>query len=232
MRAIPLALCVGLAACTSETPIGGTAVGNPTKGLTMQVAPASDVTSLAASLHVARLELVACDGTLRTLASGLTVDAVGGSRFELPEGLWCGVQVDANGELGLSGTTDSGGTFDVSLDLTRVRVRGATPFDTGAVDYVLRLGPDAWLNQQGLGLDQGGDVRIDRSDPRHEDAVRWIEERSVLFADEDGDGVLSTAEVVVAYGKGLTDSPEYEELRGDGDSDDDDDTGEHEEPHP
>jgi hypothetical protein len=184
-----LAVLALAAGCQRDPAEGGVIVGNPTKGMTARVAPASDIATLDGTLDVHKLRIESCDGAVRVAAEDVLLSPTGDSLVQLPEGTWCRLELEFGSAVALTGANAAGGTFDLSLDVDRVRVRSDVGFSTDTL-LVFVLGPVGWLSGAALGLEGEGSVTIEPGHPRHDALVAAITGDSFLGHDDDDDGEL------------------------------------------
>lgn len=203
---IPL-LALLFAGCESpdgQTPIHeGIAVGNPPSLMRLQLAGSDDITLAPASLAITSLLLEACDGTV---AEVVRVDAAvaldGTDAIEIPGGIWCAVTLGIGRPVHFSGTADNTGAFTFAGTIARVALFGEVavePPDTGSPsgDLVLEVARPNWVTQDALALEPGR-IREIGPDCSTDDACLriWhaVADQSGLYADDDGDGAVSTGE--------------------------------------
>ena len=180
---------VGLAA--SNPSEASVYVGNPK--IAVRLADASGLGFSAATTTNPALELEPCG----TTAVGTGSTNVHGSQTVVePE--FCGVRLDTDGLLTITGTGPSSSSFTLELALDAVTVtlsaaEGMGPLDDGAA-YYLELGSTGWTTATALGLSPSTHTTIDSGDAVHDDLVDALLLDSSVFIDTDGNGLLSSAE--------------------------------------
>lgn len=209
---------LSLIACNIENQPGGTAVGNPT-GLSVETAPALDVTVKTATAALGDVTFTWCDGTVEAVSVGTSVDLLGGVDLETPAGTFCSVVFAFTGPLAVTATGPKGADITLSLDVISLRFANADGFTPDGTPVIVELGEPDWLSAAGLGATGVDDVTIDGG-PIHDQLVAIVRHRSACFEDTDGDGAVSDAER--ASGPYAVAAAGHEDDEGDGDSDSDD----------
>ncbi len=196
-------------ACTG--PREGIAVGNPGDGVAL-VSKSAGLTLDSAQAELASLDLIACDGTLTQVASGIGLPLDGSASLLLPGGSWCGLSMSFEGPVALDySSTDA--TLSLRLD-TQPEPAEGVEFLLDGGSYLMELGGADWLDAEALDLQPGEDRVIEPGDGDHDLLAGALDAWLRVGQDADGDQTLSANEATLA-------SPEADE---EDDDDDDDDS--------
>lgn len=198
-----LSLLLVLASCTGVRE--GIAVGNPDKGVTVQLEPGDDVTSVEGAVHVREVHIVACEGATEVVPVDADTTALGQGPFPLPGERLCEVELVLDGPIELQGALTGGGRFSVTLDIPRIGVSSTVPFQADT-PLLFLLGPGPWLTADTLDASPGASVTIAPGDPAHDMLASLVATQSVLCQDHDNDGRREANDKVVAYGSGYDDT--------------------------
>jgi hypothetical protein len=212
----PLALLL-LLACRTDPVVQGTAVGNPGS---LQATPAhsSGLQLTSARATVQLLELESCSGQIEQSTPPVDLDLLAHDPIELRSGTWCYIRMKLANPLQISGTWSEGGRLDLSLDFAQIEVSNPTGIETDSRSFVLEIGVTDWLSADELGVDPALDRVVNQSSALHDELVASAEDESLLFEDQDEDGVVSESERSAGWVATSSD-----------DDDDDDDTAEEDE---
>ena len=122
-------------ACTG--PRQGIAVGNPGDGVAV-VSKTAGLTLESGQAQLSSLDLIACDGSLTQVASGIGLPLDGSATLLLPGGSWCGLSMSFEQPIELDYSSDSA-TLHLSLDVQPEPAEGAA-FDLDGGVYLMELG--------------------------------------------------------------------------------------------
>ncbi len=209
--------CLSIALmCSCASPREGTAVGNPTTGVTARLGLDDDVVLTRSELAVGSLALVDCSGEAAELPTEGTI-TFPMARVEVPAGSWCGLELIPDGPLRLDGSV-AGESFEALLELNPLVLVAKVPFS--GTDMSLRVGPEGWLAAATLELSRGGQI-LPGGD-RHDSLVRAAGEGSRLFSDDNGDGERADQDKVLARPTEAGDSAADTDIQADTDGDDTD----------
>ena len=168
-------------------------VGNPK--LTVRVAPATNIVFDEVTLEYG---VPRADNCAPTALNGGNPVNVLGVALPVPVDV-CAIGVETGETITIEGHGTAGGTFELILDVgdlvrTLQEDEKLWPEPTVSRAYILELGEAAWTSASALGLQSGQHVVIDDTDNLHDSLVLSLQEDSRLFRDDDGDGVLQSAE--------------------------------------
>jgi len=193
-------ICALLTACGGE-PLQGTAVGNP-GNLDVSVGDVPDEITLdLAEVHAADLVLLGCAGEAAVVPIQSVLDGLGPSAvdIEMPGGSWCGALLTldpaADGQVVLGGSTTGGTDFAIAMDPGSLPVHEDFLVDGNELLLVVSLGDVldvAEIESRGATADIPADDAA---------AVGWsdlLSDRTGLYEDRDGNGVLTDADDFVA----------------------------------
>lgn len=184
-----------LVACIAVGVHEGTAVGNPTD-LTVALAEGKGLTWQSASVPVATLGLVGCDGSAETMTVGRDLDLLGDT-LVVPPGEWCELDLAFDGELHAVGLTEDQSTIELRLPVGEVVLGSTTAIDPEGGAFYLELADRGWVKPQPLGATDGAAVTVGPDGTDAEKLVREIEKGSRLYVDRNADGRLDEDERAV-----------------------------------
>ena len=179
-----------LAAC--QSPTQGTIVGNPGE-TRLSTADSTGLQYENAFLSVESVTWTDCQGATVEVPIDGTIDLLDPVILQAPAGTWCGVTATPAGPLQVQGAGNTGGVFDLQLDLPAVTVTATTGVFIEASAVVLEVGGRDWIDASLLGLSDTADVQVRPGDPLHDTLVAAATTSTALYAD-DGDGVVSDVE--------------------------------------
>ncbi|MFT5582901.1 MAG: hypothetical protein ACI9VR_000478 [Cognaticolwellia sp.] len=179
-------------ACTG--PRQGIAVGNPGDGVAV-VSKTGGLTLNSAQAQLSSLDLIACDGTLTQVASGIGLPLDGSATLLLPGGSWCGLSMSFEQPIELDYSSDSANLY-LSLDTQPEPAEGAAFALDGGV-YLMELGGPEWLAEQAAALLPGEDVEIGPGDVEHDVLAATLDQWLRVGQDADGDETLSASEATI-----------------------------------
>lgn len=218
-RLLPLVMVPAVACVNAnvDRKDSGVAVGNPGE-MTARVSRDGDLETTEGWGYFAAVTVTDCDERVQDVATDIAFDLAGDPTLLLPPGDWCGLTAEG-GQLVLTAESSSR-QVSLEVELDDVEVGAEDGFTIASGGYVLQLGPDGWLSEAELELEEPVTV-IDDEDERSDEVRRLLAEESVMVEDADGDRERGDDEAVVAAGE------EAEEQAPEGDEDDED--GPHEE---
>ena len=196
-------------ACTG--PREGIAVGNPGDGVAM-VSRSAGLALDRGDSQLSSLDLIACDGSLTQVASGIGLPLDGSASLLLPGGSWCGLSMSFEQPIELdysSGTS----TLHLSLDVQPEPAEGAA-FELDGGVYLMELGGPDWLAEQAAALQPGEALEIGPGDAEHDALAQALDQWLRVGQDSDGDNTLSASEATTESAGASEDDDDDDEEEG------------------
>lgn len=218
-------LLLALVACSPTQTSDGTAVGNLDATLRLSAPVSPDVVLQGATMLADRVDVLACDGEVVTLATAVGVSVDGSSTLALPTGTWCGARITTSTPASWTASSTTGFGIDLALQLGTLTLQAASPVTLAAGESVLwSLGNRPWLDAVRLGAD-AADVVVTPGQRIHDQIVAVITRDQALLRDRDDDGERDDDDDLLAGDDDHDDDDEpFEDDDTDDDDTDDDDT--------
>lgn len=189
---VVLSLAVGCAPAESDGE--GIYVGNPSMTALRLAPPAPNAEVDSATLDLGALELDRCEASEQA-AGPTTFDLLGPERVSMRPGRLCGLTVQTDGVLSVTGTHRGGQPWalDLALDDVEIKIVGQLRnADSLDGDLILELGRPNWLQSE---LEDGSlPPTASPTTPESRDKSREVEQSARLFLDRDRDGWLQDDE--------------------------------------
>jgi hypothetical protein len=198
-----------VAGCLGGPHGGGTGVGNPgTANLTTAVARHASISAGQGTLTA--IELTRCStGAVKSVSVDQALDLLASGPLDVNAGKWCDVSASFASPLTYSGVTETGATFELTLDVARVEIPLAKALEVDGNSLVAELGYPGWVNASVLGNPLAGqDVQVEPGSELHEILAARIAGGSALYDDDNDNGEVDDDE---RYENELGEGPDHED---------------------